>query len=137
MHWFAPGRAVSLLLGALAVAAVVAVITTLVLAGNGGSSSDSGYSVNGFHADYRLQRDGDRTRLAVTETIDADFYGAGKHGIYRSLPTTFNGYSTEVTDISVTRNGDREQTLVSHGTNAITIRIGSAPTAPSPTRTPT
>lgn len=127
MRWFAPGRAVALLFGAAAVAAVAALVTTIVLAANGGSSSgDSGYSVTGFRADYRLQRDGDRTVLAVTETIDADFYGSRKHGLYRSLPTTFNGHSTAVSDISVSRNDSTEETLITQGSNAVTIRIGSA-----------
>lgn len=62
------------------------------------------FSFDSFHADYRLGRAGDgRSTLETTETITARFPDFDQNrGFIRAIPRVYNGFSTAITNITVT-----------------------------------
>src|SRR5258706_5676338 len=49
-------------------------------------AADTGWTIDAFRADITIRADGS---LAIAESIDVDFDGLQKHGIFRDLPTRY------------------------------------------------
>lgn len=79
-----------------------------------------------FHAEIRLQKD---TSFTVRETIDMDFEGAQRRGIFRKIPVVYNRnggrYSIYLDLQSVTQDGRPAQYVVSRQGRELSIRIGN------------
>ncbi len=50
--------------------------------------ADEGWIIDNFHSDISVLQSG---KVAVTETIEVDFGGLQKHGIYRDIPYIYEG----------------------------------------------
>ncbi len=85
-------------------------------------------TITHFHSDIHVTAEGD---LYVTETIEYDFESIQRHGIYRTIGSTFGSddgkwYLDRYADfefISVSRNNDTEEYTVSDS-NGLSVRIG-------------
>lgn len=63
------------------------------------ASADEGWQIDRFHSDIAIQQTG---IVRVVETIDVDFAGLSKHGIYRDIPYIYLGRGRQIyTDIHI------------------------------------
>jgi len=67
--------------------AVVALVALSALFAAPARAQDTGWVINAFDSQIEIQRDG---RIAVTESIDVDFRGLEKHGIFRDIPVKYD-----------------------------------------------
>ena len=65
---------------------LVAVIAMLVALAAPASAADTGWTIDQFRSDITIRPDGS---LAILESIDVDFGGLQKHGIFRDIPTRY------------------------------------------------
>lgn len=65
---------------------LVAVVAMVVAMSAPAGAADTGWTIDQFRADITVRPDG---VLAILETIDVDFDGLQKHGIYRDIPTRY------------------------------------------------
>jgi uncharacterized protein (TIGR04222 family) len=65
---------------------LVAVIAMVVAMATPARAADSGWTIDLFRADVTIRADGS---LAILESIDVDFDGLQKHGIFRDIPTRY------------------------------------------------
>jgi len=112
-------------------ALLATIILSLMLVAAGASralaGSDTGWTIEGFRSEIVIERDGE---LLITETIDVDFAGLEKHGVFREIPIEYEYDSThnriyELGVVSVT-NADGEAwkyTRSRHGAN-VQLKIG-------------
>lgn len=121
MTWFSLFRAARFLAGSLVFAAVVWLVVPLVRGGL--PLGDDGYKILSFRAQYVLGTGDAAGAMTVVETIVVEFKKP-RHGIFRTLPTSYQGLETPVTNISVTRDGEPEEAQVSEHISAVDIRIG-------------
>ena len=83
-------------------------------------------SISKYDANIAIHADGS---MAVTETIDYDFGGNVKHGIFRNIPDAFkynDSYNRvyPIEDVKVTRDGESENFAESSSNNQDVIKIG-------------
>jgi hypothetical protein len=64
----------------------VAVVAIMLGLGTPVGAADSGWTIDAFRSDIAIRPDGS---LAVLESIDVDFDGLQKHGIFRDIPTRY------------------------------------------------
>jgi len=69
--------------GLLRLSAVVAVLVAMAVPAR---AADTGWTIDQFRADIAIRPDGS---LAILESIDVDFDGLQKHGIFRDIPTRY------------------------------------------------
>ncbi|MDP9321425.1 MAG: DUF2207 domain-containing protein [Chloroflexota bacterium] len=106
--------------------AAVAVLAVLVLAA-APASADTGWTIDAFRADIAIRADGS---LAILESIDVDFDGLQKHGIFRDIPRRYRYDDTHdrlyrLSVQSVTDAAGRSITYqVSTGDTMTEIKIG-------------
>jgi uncharacterized membrane protein YgcG len=74
-------------------------ILALCLLGAPASAADEGWIVQRFASDITIQTDGS---LHIVESIDVDFRGLQKHGIFRSIPYRYQWDATHVRVYRVT-----------------------------------
>lgn len=84
--------------------------------------ADEGWLINSFTSDISIQKDG---TVRVKESIDVDFRGLSKHGIYRDIPYKYTDASgnktyTKISDVST---GNDKKKLEKEG-DFVRIRIG-------------
>jgi hypothetical protein len=65
---------------------LIAVIGMLVAMAAPARAADTGWTIDQFRSDITIRPDGS---LAVLESIDVDFDGLQKHGIFRDIPTRY------------------------------------------------
>jgi hypothetical protein len=71
----------------LRLAAIVALVALLALATAAPArAADTGWTIDAFRSDITIRSDG---AIDVLESIDVDFRGLQKHGIYRYIPTRY------------------------------------------------
>lgn len=111
--------------GLLRLIAVIAVIAATAAP----AAADTGWAIDGFRADITIRPDGS---LAIIESVDVDFDGLQKQGIFRDIPTRYQYDDTHdrlyrlsvrgVTDAS----GRGVPYQVSVGDTMTEIKIGDA-----------
>jgi uncharacterized membrane protein len=69
--------------GTLRVIAVIAMVLAMTAPAR---AADTGWTIDQFRADITIRADGS---LAILESIDVDFDGLQKHGIFRDIPTRY------------------------------------------------
>ena len=111
--------------GLLRLVAVVAVVLAL---GTPISAADSGWTIDSFRSDITIRPDGS---LAILESIDVDFDGLQKHGIFRDIPTRYQYDDTHdrlyrLSVQSVTDAAGRPVTYQVTGGAVTEIKIGDA-----------
>ena len=107
---------------------VVSLLLALpLLVGGSGGSADEGWEILRFHADIAIEPDG---ALLITESIDVDFRGLDKHGIFREIPVRYQHndthdrvYELSVQTVTDSRGRTWRYTLEQNGPNE-RIRIG-------------
>lgn len=87
-----------------------------------------GWQIDSFNSEIKIQTDG---KVAVTESVNADFGTLDKHGIYRDIPYVYadnNGTSTytQIDVKNVTRNNQTEKYQTSQSNGYTRIKIGDA-----------
>ncbi|MBQ6486264.1 DUF2207 domain-containing protein [Candidatus Saccharibacteria bacterium] len=100
------------------------------------SASANDFYFKSFNADYYLKKKSDNTsEMEVVETLTAVFPDKNQnHGIERRIPflnqndTNLTMESTDRLDISVTRNGEKENFTVKAYDDYFNVRIGNADT---------
>jgi hypothetical protein len=114
---------VHLLLRLAAVIALTGVVTIPVAA------ADTGWTIDAFRADITIRSDGS---LVILETIDVDFAGLQKHGIFRTIPTRYRyddrrdrTYVLSVDGVT-DRTGRAWPYQLTRGDAATEIKIGDA-----------
>ena len=89
--------------------------------------ADEGWVINNFDSNIAIQESGE---VRVVETIEADFGGLEKHGIYRDIPYAYESDGkktyTEVDVESVLQNNDKAKYETSRNDGNIRIKIGDA-----------
>ena len=65
---------------------LIAVIAMLVALAAPARAADTGWTIDQFRSDITIRPDGS---LAILESIDVDFSGLSKHGIFRDIPTRY------------------------------------------------
>jgi uncharacterized membrane protein YgcG len=65
---------------------VIAVIALVLAMAAPARAADTGWTIDEFRADITIRPDGS---LAILESIDVDFDGLQKHGIFRDIPTRY------------------------------------------------
>lgn len=124
MPWRSGGPVASHLVMSLRVLGLV--LLALLLAATP-AAADEGWEIVRFHADLTIERDG---ALLVTESIDVDFAGLAKHGIFRDIPVRYAWSETQdrVYALDVVRVTDatgRAWRYALEGSDAVRrIRIG-------------
>ncbi|MDQ3096662.1 MAG: DUF2207 domain-containing protein [Chloroflexota bacterium] len=128
--------------------AVVVLLSLPFALGGGTASADEGWEILRFHSDITIERDG---ALLISETIEVDFRGLAKRGIFREIPVRYRFDDTQdrVHDLSVIavrdaagrswrykieseeanrriRIGDPDQTVSGRQTYVITYRVAGA-----------
>jgi uncharacterized membrane protein YgcG len=91
------------------------------------SMAQEAWVIHRFNGDIAIQMDGS---VVVKETIDVDFQGIEKHGIYRDIPYVYQSESgkplyTRISDIVVTQDGGKAQVEVTRNEANTRIRIGN------------
>ena len=100
--------------------------------------ADEGWVIQRFASDITIQRD---NSLHIVETIDVDFRGLQKHGIFRTIPVRYEWDETHVrlyrlTVGSVTDGGGRAVPYdVTEGGPNTVIKIGDPDVTVSGSRT--
>src|SRR3989338_7406057 len=90
-------------------------------------SADTGWEITSFNSAITLNRD---TTVDVTETISADFGSLQKHGIFRTIPTSYRTQSNNTLNIrfhlsSVTgQNGNSIPVSTSRFGDGVKLKIG-------------
>src|SRR5256714_6022919 len=89
-------------------------------------AADTGWTIDQFRADIAIRPDGS---LAVLESIDVDFDGLQKHGIFRDIPTRYAFDDTHdrlyrLSVQSVTDASGRAVTYQVGGSDGTEIKIG-------------
>jgi uncharacterized protein (TIGR04222 family) len=93
------------------------------------AAADAGWTIDAFRADITIRPDGS---LAIIETIDVDFGGLEKHGIFRTIPTKYRyndrqdrTYALSVDSVT-DRSGRSWKYQLTRGDAATEIKIGDA-----------
>src|SRR3989338_2443319 len=95
-------------------------------------SADTGWEITSFNSDITLNRD---TTVNVAETISVDFGALQKHGIFRTIPTSYRTQSNNTLNIrfrlsSVTdQKGNSVPVSTSRFGDGVKLKIGD----PDPT----
>src|SRR5215213_5668949 len=80
-------RTEQVLSGSARVTLVVLAIACLVIFQRAAAAQDTGWTIERFQSDIAIQQD---ASIEVTETIDVDFGGLQKHGIFREIPVRYD-----------------------------------------------
>ena len=108
---------------------IVAVIALTIAATVPVAAADTGWTIDSFRADITIRSNGS---LAIIETIDVDFAGLQKHGIFRTIPTKyrFNDRQDRTYALSVDSVTDRSGRpwtyQLTRGDAAVEIKVGDA-----------
>jgi len=105
---------------------LVAVIAMLVALAAPARAADTGWAIDQFRSDITIRPDGS---LAILESIDVDFDGLQKHGIFRDIPTRYQYDDTHdrlyhLTVQSVTDAAGRSVTYQVTAGDVTEIKIG-------------
>lgn len=90
-------------------------------------STDTGWEITSFNSDIVLDRD---TTVTVTETIKVDFGSLQKHGVFRTIPTSYRTQSNNTLNIrfhlfSVTDKNEKSIPVSSsHSGDGVKLKIG-------------
>ncbi len=110
-------------------AATIAVVGLLLALGTAPAraGSDTGWTIESFAALIAIERDGE---LLITETIDVDFVGLEKHGIFREIPVEYSYddehhriYELEVVSVTDAAGEPWPYSRSRHGAN-VQLKIG-------------
>lgn len=90
--------------------------------------ADEGWVIDNLHSDINVLQSG---KVAVTETIDVDFGGLQKHGIYRDIPVIYDAgnsvqKATQIAISGVQQDSKPATYVTTDNGNALRIRIGDA-----------
>lgn len=102
-------------------------IALLLLLAAPAKADDNNWQISSFASDIKVQPDG---RIAVAETIVADFRASPHHGIYRDLPVTYRNDDnttryTEVQISGVTNNaGSPVPYTIENNSANLRVKIG-------------
>lgn len=122
LNWFAGVRAARLAGAALAFALTVALATAFTLGLLADVNEEDDWTVQSFHADYKLSDSTSSSRMIVTETIvmqdgwvDSEFH--------RLLPTSYLGRQNTVRVLSVSTDGESQRVIATDLGGAIDITV--------------
>ncbi|HEX6062174.1 MAG TPA: DUF2207 domain-containing protein [Candidatus Limnocylindria bacterium] len=107
---------------------LIAVIGMLVAMAAPARAADTGWTIDQFRSDITIRSDGS---LAILESIDVDFGGLQKHGIFRDIPTRYQYDDTHdrlyrLAVQSVTDASGRAVTYQVTAADVTEIKIGDA-----------
>jgi uncharacterized membrane protein len=80
-------------------------------------AQETGWVIDSFNSEIFIPQDG---KARVTETIQVDFSGLEKHGIYRDIP--IEGIKFRI--LKVTQDETKAKTSISRSSGGVSIRIG-------------
>ena len=85
------------------------------------------FVINDFAAKYSLTNDDPQGLLNTIETIELSYSGQNR-GILRAIPTKYKGTDTNVSVLSVSRNGKPEPYVIYKENDNAVVKIGDADT---------
>lgn len=105
---------------------IVMLLLSLIIFPRLAHGADDGWRITNFGADIRVSQD---AKLSVTETIDVDFGGLSRHGIYREIPLAYQdnlgqSYRLRFKLIGVTDASGKKIPYEDSGWNTRTLKIG-------------
>ncbi|MGH9856554.1 MAG: DUF2207 domain-containing protein [Acidobacteriota bacterium] len=91
------------------------------------ASADEGWVIDTFQSDIAIQQSGE---VRVVETLQVDFRGLQKHGIYREIPYVYESDGkktyTEITVTDVLQNNKKAKYKTSHSDGYVELKIGDS-----------
>ena len=108
---------------------LLAVVALTIAAATPVAAADTGWTIESFRSDIAIRSTG---AFTIVETIDVDFGGLQKHGIFRTIPTRYRyddrrdrTYALSVDSVT-DRNGRPWMYQLTKGDAATEIKIGDA-----------